>query len=81
MVLCDVSNILSNLLRGDSLSTRILSALGSPALLCVLGNRLLFNLKEAARTDEGSKAFGLSSISFHERSEFESFELRQLNEA
>ena len=52
-MLCCVLNILqfkihitNNILAG------IVSTVGSPSLLCILGSRMLFNLKEAGETME-----------------------------
>lgn len=64
--------IMLNIINDTSAETLdisiVLTALGSPSLLCLLGNRMFFNLKEAAehrvnvRTDFGS--YTLSGMEF-----------------
>ena len=48
--MCSVFNILNGeLFATTSVKvSAVLEALGSPTLLCILGSRMLFNLKEAA---------------------------------
>ena len=48
MLFCSIGNLLATKFEGDSVVTVLLSALGSPTFLCVLGSRMFFNLKEAA---------------------------------
>jgi hypothetical protein len=43
-----VLNILENKFNTSPIAPYILESFGSPTLLCILGSRMFFNLKEAA---------------------------------
>lgn len=45
---CSVFNILDDKFAESLLSANVLESLGNPTLLCILGSRMFFNLKEAA---------------------------------
>lgn len=45
---CALFNILNDFLSLPSVPATVIDALGSPTLLCMLGSRMFFNLKEAA---------------------------------
>ena len=47
-MLCFVFNIIGNTNTPQFLAGQALNGLGSPTLLCILGSRMFFNLKEAA---------------------------------
>ena len=53
VILCSVINLIDYQLEYELDSTResIISILGSPSLLCLLGNRMFINLKEAGSSD------------------------------
>lgn len=46
----------------DSSITLIYNALGSPGILCILGARLMINLKEAGRRDMNDDTTAFSGI-------------------
>ncbi|KAL5501292.1 hypothetical protein ACEPAH_8552 [Sanghuangporus vaninii] len=53
VIACSIFNIMQFKLRvSDNFLSNLLTFLGNPALLCVLGSRMLFNLKETAERGE-----------------------------
>lgn len=70
-------NLVDDLVVLDTFLENIFDVLGSPSLLCVLGNHLLIHLREAAEEgrNEGT-SFGLKSpsgIHFGQVEEFSEF--------
>ena len=67
VILCSVINLIDYQLEYELDSTRssIISILGSPSLLCLLGSRMFINLKEAGSSDvkSGSSTSALSQQS------------------
>ena len=65
IILVCVFGILENLMTSNALFTYILGVLGNPALLSILGARLLFNMKEAGAKglNEGTSCGSKSTIS------------------
>ncbi|KAL5512053.1 hypothetical protein ACEPAH_5272 [Sanghuangporus vaninii] len=56
-IACNLLNVMEFKLRvSNGLLSALLDTLGSPAFLCILGSRMLFNLKEAAEkvSDDGT---------------------------
>lgn len=70
VIFCAVINILTFVIDLSVLLEDVLNALGSTALLCILGNHLLIHLREAA--DEGQnegtsyRTKSLSTIGFEQ---------------
>ncbi|KAL5534893.1 hypothetical protein ACEPAF_2983 [Sanghuangporus sanghuang] len=57
VVLCCILNIIQFKIHvTNDVLAGILSTLGSPSLLCILGSRMLFNLKEAGNEDINERA-------------------------
>ena len=46
-IACSIFNIVDDRTLASLVTGSVLSALGSPTLLCILGSRMFFNLKEA----------------------------------
>ena len=82
---CSVFNILDGeLFATTSVEvSSVFDALGSPTLLCILGSRMLFNLKEAAEhgvnigTNWTSYSTTLAAIGFEEHLELETGTIEQ----
>ena len=62
----NIANIIAYTAHLSSLSAYILNALGSPSLLCVLGNYMLIHLREAAEVDEDDGTTKMTSMKFIE---------------
>ena len=54
MVIAAVTIVGDEFLSKETTAESILIALASPSLLCILGSRLFFNLKDAAERSVGS---------------------------
>ena len=71
--MCAVFVILSDVCEGKAIPVQVfLQNIGNPSLLCILGSRMFFNLKEAGEaginegTDLGSHPSIIDSIHFDE---------------